>query len=199
MKGMMVFKRQIVGLVCIGLLVAPSPLLAAGPLPGAVVSDVALGDGGTLLGQVVDPQGTGLPAAPVSIRHKGLQIVALTADKSGSFAVAGLNSGTYQVGSGENQGAFRLWAANAAPPAAQPRLLIVTGDKVVRGNDGACGGSCAGTCDTCGPCDSGGCGGGWWASTGGLKAWILPALVAGGIIGGVAAITHDSDKPPVSP
>jgi len=194
MKEMMVFKRQIVGLVCIGLLATPSSLLAAGPLPDAVVSDVALGDGGTLVGQVVDPQGTGLPAAPVSIRLKGREIVALTADKSGSFAVGGLTSGTYQIGSGENQGAFRLWAANTAPPVAQSRLLIVTGDKVVRGNDG----SCAGACDTCGPCD-GGCGGGWWASTGGLKAWILPALMAGGIIGGVAAITHDSDKPPHSP
>jgi hypothetical protein len=45
----------------------------------------------------------------------------------------------YQVESAQGGGIYRAWAANAAPPAAVPTVLVVQGEGPVRGNLGSIG------------------------------------------------------------
>lgn len=101
-----------------------------------VVVDVALRDGGVLIGQVVDTQGGAVAAVAVSLRTKGKELVVGKTDDDGYFAFRGLRSGVYQVVAAKGHGAYRLWPQNVAPPAAQPGALIVAGSETVRGQGG---------------------------------------------------------------
>jgi hypothetical protein len=54
-------------------------------------------------------------------------------NKDGFFSVTNLRGGTYEVVAGQGQGTYRLWSANAAPPAAKGQILIVSEKQVTRG------------------------------------------------------------------
>lgn len=163
MKGISIFRTQVVTMLCIGLLVSPSMVLA-GDINHQVTTDVALAAQGMLVGQVVDQQGIAIPSARVVVRQNDRDLVGTMTDRSGNFAVSGLRSGTYQLAAANGQAKVRLWTANAAPPVANSRVMIVAGsDQVIRANFGD-----------------------------GLGAWILPALACGGIIAGVAVATSNS-------
>jgi len=133
-----------VGLACLGLLLPPF-------LPEAAVAgqeadiqqgsqvparDVALQDGGTLVGQVVDGQGNPLAGARVTVRQMDREVAVTAADAQGQFAVRGLRGGQYQIVAGGSAAAYRLWAPNTSPPAAQPRAILVAGPTQVRGQYG---------------------------------------------------------------
>jgi hypothetical protein len=119
---------------CMGTLV-PSAGLAAAPAatPAVRSSDVALREGGLLVGQVVDSQGAVKVNAPVSIRFANHEVVRTTTDKNGVFAAKGLRGGEYQVLTDDGASVCRLWAADTAPPSARPAALVVAGENVVRG------------------------------------------------------------------
>jgi hypothetical protein len=89
-----------------------------------VAQDVALGPGGTLEGCVVDAQGNAVPAAPVSVHQQQVEVVKLTADQTGSFAVSGLRGGVYRLVSLQGDGVYRAWPAGTAPPSARQRAVI---------------------------------------------------------------------------
>lgn len=171
MRHTKVFRMQVIVLMCVGLL-APHSLMGATPARAVKIHDVALGDGGTLICQVVDQQGLGVAGAQVVVLQQGRKPVQTVADQTGRFKVVGLSGGTVQVVTAGGQGVYRLWAANTAPPGARQSALLVTGP-VVRGQ--------------------------FMGGMGGMSGWLLPAVVAGGIIAGVAVATSNSGSSPSSP
>jgi hypothetical protein len=119
---------------CVGMVIPP-PALAAEPAAGA--TDIALRQGGLLVGQVVDRQGVPQANQTVSIQYGPHEVVRTVTDQNGTFAAQGLRGGQYQLVTHEGISVCRLWAANTAPPAARPAALVVTGNQVVRGQWGA--------------------------------------------------------------
>jgi hypothetical protein len=154
---------SVVWLATFGMILPPSAFAAPGPdktqpLPASIsppplplVSDVALGEGGVLSGQVVNRQGVPVPGASVVLRQNDVEVGGAATDLHGQFRVSGLRGGLYQVGAGQGAGIYRLWAARTAPPSAQTAALVVSGNDVIRGQ-------CCGDCGGCNPCccDGGG-------------------------------------------
>jgi hypothetical protein len=103
------------------------------PASGVAISDASLHDGGTLYGQLVDGEGIPQQAVQVKLRH-GQEVVAVAkTDALGRFAIGDLRSGVYEVETVHGSQVYRLWAPRTAPPAAQQRILVVTGNEIVRG------------------------------------------------------------------
>lgn len=123
-----------------------SPLLAE-VAPQVLPRDVALQQGGVLLGQVVDSQGGALINTPIVLFNGSKEIARVHTDRAGKFSVHGLKGGVYQVASTGQHGVYRLWAAQTAPPAAQLGLLLVSDNNFVRGQGCGCGVvDCGGAC-----------------------------------------------------
>ncbi len=116
---------------CSGMLL-PASALAAHPAPSPVV-DIALQEGGLLLGQVMSPEGLAQVAEPVSIRRGGEEVLRVATDTRGAFTAEGLRGGIYTLATSQGASTFRLWSAGTAPPSAQPQVLLVSGTDVVRG------------------------------------------------------------------
>lgn len=129
LKGLMVFLAAMG--VCL-----PQSLFASQPTQAPNIVDVALGDGGVLLGQVVDVAGTAKAKVPVSLQS-GQQTLGMSeTDANGYYAFSGLRGGVYQVVAAEGQGAYRAWTPGTAPPTAQQGALVVAGQDLVRGQTG---------------------------------------------------------------
>ncbi|MEQ8211468.1 MAG: carboxypeptidase-like regulatory domain-containing protein [Lacipirellulaceae bacterium] len=121
---------------CASMLISPIAM-AAPAAKQARPSDIALRDGGVLVGQIMTPQGTAVASAPVSIQKNGREIIRVATNAKGEFTVAHLKGGVYQVAAPGHQGSYRLWAPKTAPPAASTGLMAVAGDQAVLGNHGA--------------------------------------------------------------
>jgi hypothetical protein len=104
--------------------------------PGDVFADVALGEGGMLVGQVVDTAGVPQANVQLAIAQHDQVVVQTTSDENGVFAARGLRGGMYSITTEKGTTGVRAWAPNTAPPSAQPSTLIVQGDEVVRGAGG---------------------------------------------------------------
>ena len=89
------------------------------------VIDVALGEGGTLIGLVMDTEGYAIADIEVVAYQDGRELVRTMTNENGNFAVANLTGGVYQFVAGDGQGVFRLWAPGTAPPGAQQQAVIV--------------------------------------------------------------------------
>jgi len=127
-----VLKGLMVSLATLGFCL-PEPLQAAGKTGGPAATDVSLRQGGALVGQVVNSQGTGVAGIAVSVRHDGKNLVTTTTGPDGYFAVKGLGGGVYQVVTAEGHGVYRLWTAGTAPPAAQDKAVLVAANDVAPG------------------------------------------------------------------
>ena len=119
----MLIARITFGLACLGMLI-PQGLIAAMPTQ-PTVSDVVLGEGGILLGRLIDGRGYGLPGRRVEIRRGGELIVWMRTDQFGRFAVKDLPGGTYALVSGSSQNVVRAWATGSAPPRTSTQLILV--------------------------------------------------------------------------
>jgi len=135
MKTRRIVNGVMVSLAAIGFLL-PQPLVAGNPAPASAVVDVALRDGGVLIGQVVDEQGAALGNVPVSLRHEDRDLAAAKTTKEGYFAFKGVRGGVYQLVAAQGHGVYRVWSPGTAPPAAQEGALVVSGNTVVRGQEG---------------------------------------------------------------
>jgi len=144
---------------------------AADASPKTYMTDVALSDGGTLQGQVVDLQNMGQPGVPIVLRSQNRDVAKTITNTNGQFAVQDLRGGVYNVATAQGENTFRLWAPRTAPPAAQQSAIVYI--------------------------QNGGSGGG----SGGLKAilghpLVLPAVIATAIAVPVAlSSTHHPASP----
>jgi hypothetical protein len=101
------------------------------------IRDVALAQGGLLVGQILDEQMKPVPGAKIAIQTEGFTAAATETDADGVFAVAGLRGGVHQVVTEQSIQDCRLWAAGTAPPRAGSHLrLIPSQGTVVRGHWG---------------------------------------------------------------
>lgn len=117
-------------LSCASMLLSPAAVMAAPPTMAP--ADVALHDGGVLVGQILDDQGVAVAMAPVAIMRADKEIAQTQTNQQGEFTVPGLQGGVYQIAAAGQQGVYRFWAPRTAPPAAQQQLQMVSAD-VVRG------------------------------------------------------------------
>ena len=128
-----IVKGLIVSVAVLGFCLA-QPLLASTPVKQSpVVIDVALGQGGVFLGQVVDTNGAAKAHVPVSLRLGNRELAKAKADAKGYFAFSGLRGGVYQVIADKGVASYRVWAGRTAPPTAQKVALVVSGQGLVRG------------------------------------------------------------------
>lgn len=97
---------------------------AVDSLPKPTMTDVALSDAGTLEGQVVNLQNTGLPGVPITLRSQDRDVARTVTNANGQFVVQDLRGGVYQVAALQGNGTFRLWAPRTAPPAATNRAIV---------------------------------------------------------------------------
>jgi hypothetical protein len=113
----------------------PSVAVAGDPAPR--ILDLALSDGGQVVGQVVDAQGTARPGVAVSLLSRTDELAVAKTDDRGYFSIRGLRAGVYQLAAEDVSGIYRVWTADTAPPSAGRAALLVTGDGPVRGQLGA--------------------------------------------------------------
>lgn len=170
------FKGSLVALAGLGTLLPQSAAaapLAASALPAVhpqtQILDVALGQDGTLQGQLVDPQGQPVAGAVIKAQAGGRDVATAKTGKDGRFAIQGLRGGNYTLVAGNCGGTFRAWKAGTAPPSAHAAVLLVRGDELARGNMG------------------GGYGGGGGPVVGGGAGALGPGLLMLGVIGGIVA------------
>jgi hypothetical protein len=116
-----------------GAAISGATAVAARPASSSAALDVALGEGGTLVGQVVDGQGAPLVRTAVTFRSAGSAVARTTTDERGSFSVAGLKGGILEVEAAGGTSAVRVWTASASPPSANKAVLIVAGNPIARG------------------------------------------------------------------
>jgi hypothetical protein len=137
-----ILRQAAVGFGALGLLLPSQAVFAAPPgssapaIPGfevPLISDIALGAGGTLAGQVVNEAGQGVSGIPVAVRHNETNVATATSGLDGKFVVSGLQGGIFQVSAGQGIEIYRLWAPETAPPAAGSSALIVHNGVTVRG------------------------------------------------------------------
>lgn len=120
-------------LSCLGMLLSPTAMAATSL---AVPSDIVLQDGGVLVGQVVDAQGVAQSLATVTLANHEREIAQVRADHEGKFSVSGLQGGVYRISANNQEGIYRVWAPDTAPPVAQQGVTLVVGQDVVRGQYG---------------------------------------------------------------
>lgn len=127
-------------LACLGMLV-PKCCLAAPPVTannaGILIADVALQEGGSLRGQVLDSQGVPRAEIPVAVFHQDNVVARTNTNGQGEFSVTGLRGGVHTVTTGQAAAACRFWAPNTAPPNAKAQLLVIDQQPVVRGQPSA--------------------------------------------------------------
>jgi hypothetical protein len=97
------------------------------------VLDIALADGGLLVGQVYDASGGPAAGTEVALISNGAVIAHTVTDRTGVFRVAGVVGGTYQLATPSKLQLVRAWAPRTAPPAAHQVAMMVQDETVVRG------------------------------------------------------------------
>jgi hypothetical protein len=145
MTGIRFVKVAAVCLATLGIVLPQAPALADnGPArPAAKVQktnslpDIALTNGGTLSGRVVDHTGKALEGAQVTLRQDKKEVATTVTDKDGLYSFQTLKGGVYGVSSGNTDGVFRVWAERTAPPSAKEHALLVMGENGARGQFGA--------------------------------------------------------------
>ncbi len=191
----------VVVLSCVGMTlpttVMAAPTVVLAKQIGQAPRDVALHEGGVLVGQLLDAQGVGVAEAPITVKSAGKEVARATTDKDGKFRVMGLKGGVHQVVAVGRQDVYRLWAPRTAPPAARRGLMLVSSTDVVRGQ-------CDCGTPVCGSACSGGGGVYGGGGGGGIGNWIAnhPLITAGAIAAAIAiplALDDDDDTPPATP
>jgi hypothetical protein len=109
--------------------------MAVDTAAASINSDIALGTGGLLVGEVIDQQGVAKAGMPVSVQFAGQEVVKTTTDANGVFAAKGLRDGRYRLVTPQGECDCRLWTTDKAPQLARPAALVVLGNRAVRGQN----------------------------------------------------------------
>lgn len=116
---------------------AVEPATTAVPVVESLrVVDVALGNGGTFAGQLLDSNGQAVTNLEVGLVSNGKLVALTTSNESGQFKMIGVRGGSYQLAAAGSQQPVRVWAEQTAPPTAGDSALLVVGSDVVRGQQG---------------------------------------------------------------
>ncbi len=97
------------------------------------IIDVALGEDGSLHGQVLDLQGAPMTQTTVAVVQQGEVLATTQTDAQGRYTFDGMNTGLYQVVTDQGLTVCRVWTAETAPPSALAETLVVDGLQTVRG------------------------------------------------------------------
>jgi hypothetical protein len=81
---------------------------------------------------LIDPQGAPEAGIDVALVKDGAVVAAARTDTEGRFALADMKAGVYQLQTPRANAVCRVWAPNTAPPVAQPGVLLVSSQNVVR-------------------------------------------------------------------
>ena len=100
------------------------------------LTDIALKEGGTMIGRITDREGKLLSQQKIVVRQENRLVAEVTSGKNGEFIVEGLRGGIYEIASQQGVGSFRAWAEGTAPPSAKHFALLVENGDVVRGQWG---------------------------------------------------------------
>ncbi len=137
-----VFRMGAMWLAVLGMM-SPSTVLGAPPAIGQTspatktVRDIALGQGGTLSGRVLDSHGKAISNVPVQIHQDGHLVAHVVTDASGQFSASQLAGGVYSISRPNQQDSFRFWSADAAPPIAAGAVEMTNG-RTIRGQCAGC-------------------------------------------------------------
>ena len=111
--------------------IEPTIPSAQGP---AHVVDIALADGGALVGRLVNAQGVAQSGVEVIISQpQAATAFAATTNDDGWFVVRDLRGGVYQLQTDQASCVCRAWADETAPPSAQRGILLVNDPNVIAG------------------------------------------------------------------
>lgn len=131
--------RLLMTLATGGMLLPPTHTTAAEPAvspaltkSALAIEDVALGQGDTLQGVVLDENGSPIANAEVALSQLGRQVAVARTDDSGKFGFQGLRGGLHLVRSGESAQLLRLWTPGTAPPHAR-NVVALSEQVTVRG------------------------------------------------------------------
>ncbi len=125
-----IFRGPLVLLALFGMCF-PNAVLAT-MTQGNQVVDIALMDGGVLMGQVVDGKGVSQVGVPVSLHYQNEMVATPSTNQGGYFALKGVKAGVYRILVGKEQRVYRFWAPGTAPPTANRGVMIVTDTEVTR-------------------------------------------------------------------
>ena len=117
--------------VCFGILLS-GPVMAGS---NGIIKDVELTADGTLIGQIVSPEGHVFPDATVQLRYQGAAVAAARSNADGMFSVSGVRGGAHEVVVGTLRSPVRLWSNGTAPHGATQGIMISANETVVRGQD----------------------------------------------------------------
>lgn len=148
MKFQSMFQSAVVALATLGMIIPATPAMAAnrGPVVKSVKTveaaafDVALSTEGELVGRVVDQTGAAVAGVQVTVRQGQKEIATAKSDSTGTFTVANLKTGQYDVAAGQTVGHYRVWSESVAPQSAGVQALLVTSENGVRGGSSTFGG-----------------------------------------------------------
>jgi hypothetical protein len=127
--------------------------------------DVALGQGGTLQGQVVSPEGAPVSDANVMVWYQNANIATAKTNANGEFAVSGLRDGAHFVEVGGQVVNARLWKQGTAPPASKSNVMFVSDAKIARAQGGV------------------------------TRPWLVYGVLGGIVAGGVISQNHGDGTP----
>lgn len=182
MKRMNFWKACVIAIAAMGVAIPRHIALAE---PSKVVSahrtgDVSLSESGTLTGQLLDSEQQPVAGAKVSLMRAGHEVASAETDDQGIFQVEKLRGGVYLVKGEQTARTFRVWTADAAPPAAEETAILTVADEteIVRGQS---------QCDPCDPAY-----GGAWGGTSGLSGggMLLGAAAIAGIVVGTIGLVQ---------
>lgn len=99
-------------------------------------TDVALHEDGVIRGRLVQPDGTPLDGARVTLRQGDRKLASVITDSQGAFHADGIPHGLYRIDAPTASQQFRFWRKGDAPPKASPLALVVSQSPTLRGQYG---------------------------------------------------------------
>jgi hypothetical protein len=132
-------QKMMLGLACMGMLIPQSAFTADQNVRQAVnnnVIDVALNAEGSLEGKVISSSKSAVNGTEVVVYQGSKEIVRTVTNKEGEFKVNNLKNGVYTVTADKGMGEVRVWETAYAPPAAEQNVVLMSGQRIVRGQNG---------------------------------------------------------------
>lgn len=99
--------------------------------------DVVLQDG-VMRGTVLDQSSRPVVGMPVRLFYRETQIAEAFSNDRGEFSISGLRNGSHILASGSNRSNIRFWGAEAAPPSATQKAMILVGNQIVSTEEYEC-------------------------------------------------------------